>query len=272
MLRPLFVLTAMTMIAVAVSTGRTDEKPAAKPLPGAPDWLKTHQFPQKEFMFVRIEYGSRFGRLRGRRGSWATDYPDADLNLSAQLAAHTSLKVDPKGKIMKLTDPNLSEFPFIYLTEPGALYLTDDDVKSLRAYLDGGGFLMIDDFWGEAEWQNLRGQLARVFPSMKIQELPLEHKLFHCAFDLKEKPQVVSIHHYLSGFKIERADATDVHYRAIFDDKGRMQVLICHNTDLADGWERADTDAGYFKEYSEKRAFPMGINAIFFALTQKPKK
>ncbi|HSG73457.1 MAG TPA: DUF4159 domain-containing protein [Planctomycetaceae bacterium] len=275
-------LSTLALLTFATRLHAEDEtKPTPKPLAGSPDWLKTYAFPQKEFTFVRIQFTSRNDRAnpdflfdagqqrRVAAGRWATDYPDADLNLSAQLAAETSLKVDPKGKVMKLTDPKLPQFPFIYLCEPGALQFSEEEAKALRAYLDGGGFLMVDDFWGEQEWQNLLRQMARVFPSVRIHELPLEHKIFHCAFDLKEKPQVVSIQHFLRGRKTERPDAPEAHYRAIFDENGRMQVLICHNTDLGDGWERSEAAPQYFQEYSEKHAYPLGLNVIFFALTQK---
>ena len=264
-MRFIFFSVLVSLLAMTTSLNAADETTPPKPLPGAPGWLKSYEFLQQEFTFVRINYTSSNDRGRGR---WSTDYPDADLNLSSQLAVQTSLKVDPKGKVMKLTDPKLSGLPFIYLCEPGDIHLTDEEIKGLRAYLEDGGFLMIDDFWGEREWQNLRNQLARVFPSVRIKTLPQEHEIFHCAFDLKEQPQVVGLSAFMAGRLTERIDAEKAHFRAIFDDEGRMQVLICHNTDLADGWERADVDARYFKDYSQKLAYPMGINAIFFALTQ----
>ena len=197
-----------------------------------------------------------------------TDWPDADLNLAAQVSRHTTLKVDMEGKTLKLTDPTLADHRFIYMAEPGSLLLEQDELTALRRYLLDGGFLMVDDFWGDGEWQGFYNQIKRVFPNREPVELPVTHKVFHCVFDLTEKPQVPSIGHALAGYKTERVDAKEVNYRAFFNDAGRMMIITCHNTDLADGWECEDTDAWYYKEYSVKRAYPMAINITFFALTQ----
>jgi hypothetical protein len=183
----------------------------------------------------------------------------------------TSLKVHPVGKTLEITDPALTDHPFIYIVEPGGLVFQDDEVPILRRYLLNGGFLMVDDFWGEAEWENFYGEIKRVFPEREPQELPISHPIFHCIFDLKAKPQIPSIEHALrnqnTGITWEREDAKEPHYRAIFDDKGRIMVMICHNTDLGDGWERERESEWYFHEFSEKKAYPMGINIIFWAMT-----
>jgi hypothetical protein len=232
---------------------------------GVPTWEVDPKFKHDVFTFVRVAYGS--WREWGGRPKWKTDYPDSDLNFSYRLAELTSLKVDPNGKILKLTDPELFDFPFLYLIEPGEMTLEEDEVVALRRYLLNGGFLMVDDFWGEREWENLAGEMKRVFPDREPQELPLEHEIFHCVYDLKVKPQIPSIGHFLSGETTERWDAPEAHYRAIFDDKQRIMVIICHNTDLGDGWEREGANHDYFREYSEKYAYPMGINIVTYAMT-----
>ena len=102
-------------------------------------------------------------------------------------------------------------------------------------------------------------------------ELPLDHPIFHCVFDLKEKPQVPNVAQGIESewthITWERADAKEVHYKAIFDDKNRIMVMICHNTDLGDGWEREGESEYYFHEFSEKKAYPLGINIVFYAMT-----
>jgi hypothetical protein len=233
---------------------------------GVPTWEKDPEFKHDVFTFVRIAYASWRDRGWGRE-KWKTDYPDSDLNFSYRLAELTSMKVDPDGKILKLTDPELFDYPFIYIIEPGDMTLDEDEVAALRRYLLNGGFLMVDDFWGEREYETLYGEMKRVFPDREPQELPLEHEIFHCVYDLKVKPQVPSINHFLSGETTERWDATEAHYKAIFDDKDRMMVIICHNTDLGDGWEREGVNSDYFREYSEKYAYPMGINIVTYAMT-----
>lgn len=229
---------------------------------GVPEWPVNPDFPLDSFTFVRIEYDSwRWG------GKWATDYPDSDLNFSYRLQELTSMQVNPQAKILRLTDDQLLDYPFVYLIEPGDLEFSEEEVASLRRYLLNGGFMMVDDFWGEREWENFYEQVKRVFPDRDFEELELDHEIFHCVYDLKEKPQVPSIHAWWSGYTFERSDAREAHYRAFYDDKHRMVMLICHNTDLGDGWEREGLDPNYFREMSEKYAYPLGINIIVYAMT-----
>lgn len=233
---------------------------------GVPEWENDPNFQQDLFTFVRIKYSSYRGWSR-----WATDFPDAELNFSYRLQQLTSLKVDPNGRILELTDPELFRYPFIYIIEPGDLSFTDEEVQTLRRYLLNGGFLMVDDFWGEAEWENFYQEIKRVFPDREPLELPHDHPIFHCVYDLSEKPQIPSIGAAIQGraqgITWERHDAQEVHYKGLFDDKGRMMAIICHNTDLGDGWEREGEDPWYFREFSEKKAYPLGINIVFYAMT-----
>jgi len=248
---------------------------------GVPDWAPSREFSHDIFTFVRIRYssgygGGYYGGGYGRRGrgrgfggeSWATDYPDSDLNFSFRLQQLTSMEVHPEGIVLELTDPELFNYPFIYMLEPGRLVFSDQEVKALRKYLLNGGFLMVDDFWGEAEWDNFYYEIKRVFPEREPVELPLEHPIFHAVFDLKEKPQIPSIGYALNyGVTYERPDARTPHYKALYDNKGRMMAIICHNTDLGDGWEREGENEWYFHEFSEKKAYPLGINIVFYAMT-----
>jgi len=250
---------------------------------GVPEWKPDEEFSHDVFTFVRIRYSEGYGGYdgygrgggrRGRgsdRGRWATDYPDSDLNFSYRLQQLTSMEVDPDGVVLELTDPELFDYPFIYIVEPGNLVFSQEEVDNLRRYLLNGGFLMVDDFWGEDEWYNFYYEIKRVFPDRELVELELDHPIFHAVFDLKERPQIPSIGHALGGrgygITWERQDAREVHYKAIYDDKGRMMAIICHNTDLGDGWEREGENEWYFHEFSEKKAYPLGINIVFYAMT-----
>jgi hypothetical protein len=260
----LLIAVAATAIAQRSSYFRREFRPELVDRRGVPVWETSERFKSDVFTFVRVKYSSHGG---GRGGNWATDYPDSDLNFSYRLHELTSLETDPHGKILELTDDAIFDYPFLYMIEPGRLWFSDDEVTALRRYLLNGGFLMVDDFWGEYEWQNFHEQIKRVFPDREPLELPLEHEIFHCVYDLKKKPQVPSIHAWQAGYTTERPDAQEPHYRAIFDDKGRMMVIICHNTDLGDGWEREGEDPRYFKEMSEKWSYPMGINIVTYAMT-----
>jgi hypothetical protein len=245
-----------------------------------PAWTNPPGFEQDVFTFVRIRYSTGdggYGRWRRRGGDWRTDYPDAELNLSYRLQQMTSMKVDPNGRVLEISDPELFRYPFIYIVEPGRLVFEDSDVPTLRRYLLHGGFLMIDDFWGDDEWENLEAELKRVFPDRQIFDLPRTHAVFHCVFDI---PNDLNLQLPSLGFgwgnrggvtwetdKSYEVGGTDAHIRGINDDAGRLCVIICHNTDNGDGWEREGEDPYYFREFSEKKAYPLGINVIFYAMT-----
>jgi hypothetical protein len=249
---------------------------AADPRGGVPDWHIAPPFKHDTFTFVRIQYDSWGGRGGWGGNRWAIDYPDAELNLSFRLQQLTSMKVDPQGKVMPLTDPELPHYPFIYIVEPGRLYFSEPEVQALRRYLQNGGFLMVDDFWGEDEYANFYREIKRVLPEREPVDLPLEHPIFNGVFELTQKPQIPAVNQGIRslipgdpyyGITWERPDAREPHYRAILDDRGRIMVMICHNTDLGDGWEREGESEAYFREFSEKYAYPLGINILFYALT-----
>jgi len=244
---------------------------------GVPNWTPNREFSHDIFTFVRIRYSSGYGGGgygRGYRGGrWATDYPDSDLNFSFRLQQLTSMEVDPEGIVLELTDPELFNYPFIYIVEPGGLVFSEEEVQCLRRYLLNGGFLMVDDFWGQAEWDNFYYEIKRVFPDREPIEIGLNDpsKIFQIPFNLKERPQIPNIRDALRGrpygITWEREDAKQVHYKAIYDNNGRMMAFICHNTDLGDGWEREGENEWYFHEFSEKKAYPLGINIVFYAMT-----
>ncbi len=236
---------------------------------GVPTWEVDERFPGDTFTFARVRYDSYHGR--GGGGGWRTDYPDSDLNFSLRLQQLTTIKVNPDPVIVNLTDENLSDYPFLYMIEPGGLVFSEAEVAALRRYCLNGGFLMVDDFWGDSQYNNLAFELARVFPDRQPFEVPLEHEIFNNVYTLKEKPQVPAINAAARGTSYEwsrdGSDTSVPHYRAITDDKDRIMVFICHNTDLGDGWEREGENEDYFREYSVKKAYPMGINIVTYAMT-----
>ena len=157
------------------------------------------------------------------------------------------------------------------MIEPGSLVFSEEEVEALRKYCYSGGFLMVDDFWGDSQYENLRYELKRVFPDRDPIEVPIEHEIFQNVYPFEEKPQVPALGGARRGASFEWArdgsDTSTPYYKAIFDDKDRIMVFICHNTDLGDGWEREGEDEEYFREFSVKKAYPMGINIVTYAMT-----
>ncbi len=266
---PLVIGVLLSLLAVLIPN-RLDAQLWGSDRRGVPEWENDVKFKSDEFTFVRIKYSSMgYGGYWGEK--WQIDYPDSDLNFSYRLQEMTSLKVNPDGKILELTNPELFEHPFVYLIEPGHLRFTEAEVRALRTYLLGGGFMLVDDFWGEREWYNFYREIKRVFPDREPKELPLSHPIFNCVFPLDEKPQIPNVglgmESRYHGITWERYDAREVHYKGIFDDHQRLVCVICHNTDLGDGWEWEGYNEYFFREFSEKKAYPLGINIVVYALT-----
>jgi hypothetical protein len=235
---------------------------------GVPVWEHDSSFQHDSFTFARVKYNSYGGR---GRGGWSTDMPDSDLNFSLRLQQLTSLKVNPEPVVLELTDPRIFDYPFLYMIEVGGMTLSEAEIQALRKYCLNGGFIMIDDFWGDYALMELQVTLKRAFPDREAREVPLEHEIFQCVYPLQEKPQIPSIHSWQrSGETWEwghDGDTRTPHYMAIYDDAGRIVIFICHNTDLGDGWEREGEDAEYFQEFAVKKSYPLGINIVTYAMT-----
>jgi hypothetical protein len=228
---------------------------------GTPEWENPPGFQADVFTFARLRYDTAPRPPTARRGGWTTDLPDADLNLSYRLQQLTSLRVDPNGRIVLATDPELVQYPFLFAAAPGAMGLTQEEILGLRNYLMNGGFMLMTDFWGDADLAQFERTFREILPGSRFEELPIEHPLYRMVANIREKTQVPNIH---IGLKIPN---TQIHHRAIFDPNGRMMVLGLHNSDDSDGWEREGENHEYFEKYSEKIAYPLAINIIVYIMT-----
>lgn len=211
-----------------------------------------------EFYFTRAVYSSY------RPGNWSIDYPEADYHFLMGLERLTSVNAYDRDHPVQFSDPRIRNFPFVYAVEVGYMSLTEPEVVGLRDYLLAGGFLVVDDFWGSAEWANFERQMARVFPDRAIEELSMEHPVFHQLYEIEEVLQVPALGRGFRGVTWER-DGRIPHVRGISDDNGRLMVLINWNTDLGDAWEHAD-DPRYPLEYATY-AYRMGVNIVLYAMS-----
>ena len=228
---------------------------------GTPMWENPRGYETEVFTFARLRYDAAPRPITARRGGWATDLPDADLNLSYRLQQLTALRVDPNARLIRATDPDLSEYPFLFASAPGAMGLTPEEVIGLRNYLLNGGFLLMTDYWGDADLAHVERLFLEILPQFRFEELPIEHPLYRMVVNIREKAQVPNIH---VGLKIPN---TQIHHRVIFDAKGRLIVMGLHNSDDSDGWEREGENFEYFEKYAEKIAYPLAINIIFYIMT-----
>ncbi len=224
----------------------------------------------RAFYFTRAIYTdwyqSQGGRGRFGRGSWSTDWPKADIQFVMGLTHLTNLDAYEEDNPVRFDDPELRRFPFVYALEVGYMNLTDSEVLGLREYLMAGGFLVIDDFWGLREWYNFEEQMYRVFPEYPIVDIPMDHAVMRAFYEIDEILQVPARGRGILGRPTwEDPSDTVPRVRGVFDEKGRLIVIINYNTDLGDAWEWAE-DPWYPLDRTNF-AYQLGVNMIVYAMT-----
>ena len=228
---------------------------------GGDDQPRSRDLDSTEFTFLRLVYSGN----DWMGASWAIDYPKADRQFIYGLGKLTDFGFgNPQHRALTILDPELFRYPFAYAVEVGQMRLSDREAGQLREYLLRGGFLVVDDFHGEYEWQNFYSQMKMVFPEYEPIDLPLSHPIFHCYYDIRELIQIPGLQFIYSGRTWEKG-GYEAHYRGIQDNTGRLMVMINHNVDLGDAWEWAEVEE-YPREYANL-AFQLGINYIIYAMT-----
>ena len=226
------------------------------------------------FMFCRLLYTS-VRREAGGQG-WSTDYPDGDGNFMTRLSQFTTTSIsrwtdgEPGYVVVRATDPNLFQCPFLFASDAGTIGLDEDEEAALREYLLKGGFFWADDFWGDRAWEEWEAQIKRVLPGYRIEEITPGHRLLSTLYQVDRIPQIPSIQFWRGsgGATTERgAESAEPHLRAITDDSGRILVLMSHNTDIADGWEREGEDYRFLDSFSPD-AYALGINIAIWAMSR----
>ncbi len=218
-------------------------------------------YPEYDFTFVRLEYKGDLTAL----SNWEVDYPASDRNFIYQLSKQTNIDVAPDSKSIAVWSEELFNYPFAYVLEVGSMRLSKTDVKNLREYLLRGGFLFVDDFHGGLEWKWFYKEFKKIFPNREPVDIPISHPIFRCFYKIEKLVQIPGLRALFSGQTYERFDGHPARYLGVFDDKGRLMMMICFNSDLGDAWEHAAEDY-YPKEYSNI-ALKIGINAVIYTLT-----
>ena len=217
---------------------------------------------QPEFVFARLVYSGN----RGRGGSWATDAPEADYKFMYGIRRLSGIRVLEEENPVRILDPKLFTYPYIYAVEVGYMSLSIPEAEQLREYFDRGGFLHADDFWGLYEKQNFVNQMHKVFPDREMEELPLDNEIFHTFFDVNTVMQIPNVRNGCYGGRTwEQASDTKPHIYGIKDDNGRLMVVVTYNSDLGDAWEWMDEPC--YPELFSGQSYRMGLNFIIYAMT-----
>ncbi len=212
-----------------------------------------------EFEFARLVYASGYEWPR-----WRADWPDAEYHFNGGLQRLTNIDVARDGVLVRLTDATLFDHPWLYVVEVGYMSLSEPEIANLREYLLRGGFLMVDDFHGQYEWQQFQSVMSAVFPERALTRVAEESDLFSSHFVIEELVQVPGIRALMNGRTWEKGGVNPGWF-AITDDEDRIMVVVNYNQDLGDGWEHAD-DAAYPQRFTGQ-AYQMGVNYVIYALT-----
>jgi hypothetical protein len=218
-----------------------------------------------EFTFGRLRYRSGSGRGFGRRSGWGTDANRADRLFGVALRRLTRVQTRSVEQVIDVDDGPLLDHPWLYAVEVGRWGMTVAQGKRIREYLDRGGFLMVDDFHGEAEWHNFMEGLRQIYPDKTVVDIPDNDPIFHMIADLAHRVQIPGRQYVYSGDTSERYDGAPAHWRGIYDEKGRVVVAICHNMDLGDAWQYAD-DPRYPEQFAAQ-ALRVGVGYVLYSMT-----
>ncbi len=197
------------------------------------------------------EYAFQIARVRySGGGDWYSD-PQSLPKLLAFVRTWTSIDVSPREATVSLSSSDLFRYPYLYLTGHGNVSFSTDEATRLRRYLEGGGFLHIDDNYGID--RSIRRELRKVFPDREFEELPFDHEIYHTRFEFPDGLP-----------KIHKHDGKPAQGFGIRSDDGRLMVFYSYESDLGDGWEPESVH----HDPPEKRiaALRMGTNIISFAL------
>ena len=235
------------------------------------------EFPDRDFTVCRLMY-TRV-RVEEMGIGWATDYPFAERNLMTRLSELTKTPISHGGEggesntwVVRATDPQLFGCPYLVSSDVGTIGLTQVEADRLHDYLLKGGFWWVDDFWGSLAWEQWSNEIAKVLSPARypIRDVPLDDPLLRSLFTVTEIPQITNIQFWRQWggtTTSERGDdSANAHLRAIRDDHGRIMVLMTHNTDVADSWEREGEDPGFFYQFSPN-GYALGVDVLLHAMT-----
>lgn len=229
-----------------------------------------------EFTWIRGRYENYAGGRGGRRGGWwDTDFPDAEQNFMRGVQRYTFIDTTTNStRWIDLTDPQLFEHMFLYMTMKrvpiGSMRtgpnFNPEEVEALREFMHRGGFVMLDDFWGEAHFQDFLIEITKIFPDRELIQLDMNHEIFRMFYDIEEVPQVPG---RAVTWDYGNVTLNDPRYppsvHAILDDTGRVMLVANFNSDMGDGWEH--TFLEMYPTQMTNEAYRLGINYLIYAYT-----
>jgi hypothetical protein len=266
-------LVVASVLALGLASAASAQRFRLREGPGVPPRFPAAHFGDGAFAHCKVMFSSNRPEPNGM--GWATDYPYAGINLMVRLGelTKTPISLDGRGEpnywVVRLTDDALFRCPFTMATDVGTADFSPAEAARLREYLLKGGFLWVDDFWGDLAWDQWAGELHKAVPEFPIVDVPPDHPIMHTLYQVDEVPQVSSINFWRrsGGSTAERgSESPHADVRMLCDDTGRILVLMTHNTDIGDSWEREGENYDFFLKFSPG-GYAIGVNAVLYALS-----
>lgn len=216
-----------------------------------------------EFALGRLRYRSPLDRSRRMYARWGVDANKGDRLFLGILQRLTRIDTEPVETVIDVDSDEIFEHPWLFAVSVGDWQLSAQQAARLRKYFERGGFLMVDDFHNEREWQGFMNGVRQIDPVAEVIELDDAHGAFHVVFNLEKRVRVPGAN-VVHGSGVERGGEVP-HWRAVLDSRGRMAIAVCFNMDVGDGWEFAD-DPMYPERFSSE-AMRLGTNYVVYAMT-----
>jgi hypothetical protein len=209
---------------------------------------------ETEFVYARIRYHMTRDAIFVREVPWHHDYPFGDETFPTFVKGVTGIHTKSDSyQIVDIDSPELFDFPFAYLCEPGYLNLNEKDTQNFREYLDRGGFVFVDDFRGPRHLDNLVREMKKVYPDRDLVRLDISEPIFKSFYTIDS---------------LEMAPPygdLPVEFLGLKDEEGRIQMIVNYNNDLSEVWEWLDR--GEAPMSSAALSLKLGVNYLVYAFT-----
>jgi hypothetical protein len=234
--------------------------------PARPDHPAPHM---TEFTFARVacsyrEYRMYWPDYWPDNPPWHHDYPYSDEFITGMLQELTSLDVTPNSyQIVNMDSPDIFKYPFLYLSEPGFMTLTDRETANLGEYIRRGGFIMADDFrtgaylGGPDELEVLRHYLKLAVPEYRLVQLDIHNPIFHSFYDIDTLDMKPPYGEDVKGFVPE--------FWGLADETGRLHLIADYNNDISEFWKWVDQ--GKMEFHPAVRSVQLGVNYVMYAMS-----
>ena len=225
--------------------------------------------PEADLHIARAIHGGNPPRefsMRGFRPWWAIDWPEAEAHFVPGAERMTLVDIAPDSRHIQLTDPNLFDYPWLFLQQPAKSAFSRAEAEALREYLDRGGFVLMDDFHGTSDYARFEFFVRQVFPDRPLVDIPVNDVVMRIHYDLNQDTQIPGERHLrLTGSGVEAQMQGPQAWKGVYDDSGNLVLAAHYNMDMGDAWQHADDY--YYPAEMTALAYRFGVNYIIYAMT-----